>query len=127
LRAIFVRASAHRALIERGPDLAEQLAGLARPGEGLGSVRRWEVQHAPTTLERRAILLEVGAHARDRLVSTAPIDLDRDLERWEREIESPLAIRVKPEFGFGQRGQRLQDAPCALERYLGGRSRGAGS
>lgn len=77
------------------------------------------MQHAPASLERRAIFLEVAPHPRNRLVSPAPVDLDRDLECREREIEPPLSIGVKPKLALGEHGQRLQDAPGALERELG--------
>jgi hypothetical protein len=103
---------------------------LARPGEGLRFVGRWKVQHAPAALERCAIFLEVAPHPRHRLVSPAPVDLDRDPERWEREIETPLApgeTRIRSQARSGAVGRGLQDAPGALERAFGGRSSGAGS
>lgn len=85
------------------------------------------MQDAPAALQRGAILFQIGAHARHRLMPASPVDLDRDLEPREREIEPPFAIGVKPEFRLREHRQGLQDAPGALERYFGGRSRGAGS
>jgi hypothetical protein len=74
------------------------------------------------------MFLEIAPHAvyrlmppgRIRFPAASAVDLDRDFERGDREIESPLSIRVKPEFRLElDTAQRRQHAPRELERAFG--------
>lgn len=127
LRAIIIGAIAHRACAHAGIDGCDEHARFTNPVARGGFVRRREMQHEPTPQHGGALLLQILAYPVDRLVTPhgigfaapAPIDLDGDLECREREIETPIARGMKPEFRLEVHApQRRRGAPRELKRSL---------